>query len=75
MPMHCCNEGWKKIPENEPVFILRGKDNLAARTVRFWLAEAAASGVNSDKLARVVDHIRWLEEFAENNPEKMHLPD
>lgn len=35
-----------KIPEDEPVFLLRGQDKLAPSTVRFWAKEADLSGVN-----------------------------
>ncbi|HVQ43742.1 MAG TPA: hypothetical protein VMT30_02140 [Candidatus Saccharimonadia bacterium] len=32
------------IPDDEPVFLVRGSDAVAARTVRFWANEAEAKG-------------------------------
>lgn len=32
------------IPDDEPVFLIRGSDAVAARTVRFWAAVAEALG-------------------------------
>lgn len=36
--------------DDEPVFILVGRDLLAAATVRDWVTRATAAGVNPDKL-------------------------
>lgn len=35
-----------KIPENEPVFLLRGQDVLAAETLDFYARRCAESGVD-----------------------------
>jgi hypothetical protein len=32
------------IPDDEPVFLVRASDAIAARTVRFWANEAEAKG-------------------------------
>lgn len=75
MPKDCCKKFWNKIPDDVPVFTVVGWDSLASKTVRFWLAEAALAGVNADKLQRTINHIRDLDEYVANNPEKMKLPD
>ncbi len=37
----------QKIPADEPVFLLRGQDQHAAQTVRFWANEAEAAGAEA----------------------------
>jgi len=36
------------IPDDEPVFLVRGSDAVAVRTVRFWANEAEAKGAASN---------------------------
>ena len=54
---------WNKIEPQEPIFILRAQDKLAAATVKAWVAFARTHGVNSRKLheasALVVEMERW----------------
>jgi hypothetical protein len=40
-----------KAAENEPIFVLRGKDPIAAETVEAWIASAEARGIHSEKCA------------------------
>lgn len=40
----------RTIPPNEPVFVLRAQDELAARVVRDWAYRATEAGVNSEKV-------------------------
>jgi hypothetical protein len=42
------------IPDNEPVFLLRGQDQVAAETVRFWADRNDEAGGDPElsKLAR-----------------------
>ncbi len=44
-------EQLKKIPINEPVFILRARDPIAADIVRYWAWRAQCLHVNYDKVA------------------------
>jgi len=37
-----------KIPEDEPVFLLRGQDMAAPKTVEFWADEAEAIGAKKN---------------------------
>jgi len=39
-----------RIPDDEPIFILRGQDKLAAAVVRFWADRAEQAGVRSGKV-------------------------
>jgi hypothetical protein len=75
MPAKCCKEKFTKIPDNVPVFTLIGWDKLGIRTIRFWLAEAAANGVPVTKLRKVLDDLQWFEEYAEKEPGMMKMPD
>jgi len=37
-----------RIPEDEPVFLIRGQDKLAPSVIRSWALEAREFGVDSD---------------------------
>lgn len=75
MPKQCCKDTWEKIPDDEPVFIIRGKDKLAPRVMLLWLDAARDAGVNEDKLARVGEHLAAVIEFQEQHPERCKIPD
>lgn len=45
----------EKMPEWEPVFILRGRDPLAVGAIQEWIEEALAKGVHSVKVAAAKD--------------------
>lgn len=75
MPKDCCKEMWNKIPDDEPVFIIRGKDRLASRTVRYWIEEARNFGVKAEKLARAEEHLMDILNFKKEHPERMKIPD
>lgn len=40
---------------SEPVFVLRGQDNLAPSTIMFWVQEAQNNGVSKDKIRSAID--------------------
>lgn len=44
------------IPDDEPVFILRGQDKLAADTVRHWAILARDNGVSDDIIQMAREH-------------------
>ena len=41
---------WNRIPDDEPVFILRAQDEIAATVVRLWCVLASERGTPIDKL-------------------------
>lgn len=45
---HLQSDSFKE--DNEPVFILRGRDILAYQSVREWAMRAIEEGVNSEKV-------------------------
>lgn len=50
-----------KAPDDEPLFIMRGQDSIAADMVEKWVIFASAMGVNKRKLLEarnVVDEMR-----------------
>lgn len=75
MPSQCCKDTWEKIPDDEPVFIIRGKDLLALGPVRRWIEEANAAGVNDDKQNRAFEHLASIERFQLEHPERCKIPD
>jgi hypothetical protein len=42
---------YDKADPDEPIFVLRAQDALAARTVLFWAEEANKAGADSSKVA------------------------
>lgn len=64
-PKSCLN----KARADEPVFVLRAKDRLAAMTVRHWIA--MSEGLHEpDKLEEAEELAQKMEEWrAENDPE------
>lgn len=45
-----CIEYLKKLPPDEPVFLLRAQDALAVEAVERWAIRARAAGVNNHKV-------------------------
>lgn len=60
----------RRIPDEEPVFMLRGQDQLAPAIVRAWADAAEAAGVRSGKVA---DARRQADDMDQWQPKK--LPD
>jgi hypothetical protein len=44
-----------RVPDDEPVFLLRAQDLLADQTVKQWAYDARAAGVNKDKVTQALD--------------------
>jgi hypothetical protein len=64
-----------EIPEDEPIFIIRGKDKLATESVDDYLALAAARGCNSTFLKDLESVVSDFERFQARNPDVVKLPD
>lgn len=52
-----------KIPENEPVFLIRGQDLAAIPTLRYYMMAAVKVGAKQDVVDTVFDHIKLMEEW------------
>lgn len=59
------------IPDDEPVFLLRGQDPAAAKAVRAYIRYAAAIGVDEETLAALDT---WAEEMADYAERAQHGP-
>jgi hypothetical protein len=46
----------EEIPEDEPVFLLRGQDKLAHTVVRYWCALAEEEGVDPQMIRLAKKH-------------------
>lgn len=54
----------KGYAEDEPIFLLRGRDQLAADAVRHWGARASVAGVNGDKVVEALEIASAMERFS-----------
>jgi hypothetical protein len=75
MPSQCCKDTWEKIPDDEPVFILRAKDELAPYVLGEWITNALEHGVNADKVEGAERHLEEFQAFQKANPDRVKLPD
>lgn len=58
-PNSCLN----KAADDEPVFVLRAQDELAAETVRMWAAAASANGAAHDKVEEALSLASEMEQW------------
>ncbi len=64
------------IPEDEPVFLIRGQDRAGPATLRAWVELARAHGAADDILDLVVRHATAMESWQRNRAVKVpDLPD
>lgn len=45
-----------KIPDDEPVFLIRGQDACAAATVEYWARLAADNGASQSIVSKALEH-------------------
>ncbi|MGD9954249.1 MAG: hypothetical protein AB7S87_16890 [Burkholderiales bacterium] len=53
----------KQFRSDEPLFVLRGRDSLAAATVQHWAAKAHVAGVNPKKVMGALQLSAAMEKF------------
>lgn len=75
MPQQGCKDLWNNIPDDEPVFIVRGKDLLAADIVSTWMMAAARVGVSTTKLQAVEQVYRDIQDFQRCHADRCKIPD
>lgn len=61
---------YEKAGPDEPLFVLRANDKLAAATVRFWAAQATKFGVSLPKINEALEVAGQMESW-----KKRKLPD
>jgi hypothetical protein len=66
---------FNKVDAAEPLFVLRARDKLAARTLERWLELAKLNGVSAEKIASAEEDLGLFEAFATDNRGEMKLPD
>jgi len=60
-----------KIPDDEPIFVLRARDPVAPTIVRMWSMVAALMGVPAVKTTEARNFAYHMEEWQEKNGSKM----
>jgi hypothetical protein len=55
------------IPEDEPVFLLRGQDMTAPTVMWYWAQVAQHQGADSKIVLRVLDWAREVERYQQEN--------
>ena len=66
---------WNKIPDDEPVFILRGRDRAAPGTIRAWAERAKRMGCPTPKWQEAMDCAMAFEEWGRFNEGLVKVPD
>lgn len=63
------------IPEDEPVFLLRGQDRAAPAAIEAWIQEAQAQGAEQDILQKAQDQITRMIAWQDEQPGVSKTPD
>jgi len=50
-----------RIPDDEPIFVLRGKDKLAPHVIRAWAMLAELAGAPPGKISEARECARYIE--------------
>lgn len=73
------NESMKRVLQNtqpdEPVFVLCGRDALAPSIIREWASQAAARGAAHSKTASALVIAEKFEQWQEEHPDLVKVPD
>jgi hypothetical protein len=62
------------VPDDEPLFVIRGRDRLAIKAVKAYRQLAIEDGVDPDRIKLIDMRIAEYEQFAEDNPLSMKQP-
>jgi len=62
------------IPEDEPIFILRARDRLAATTITHYLTLAVQDRCTPYHLGGIVEALKAFVAFGVRNPDQMKQP-
>ena len=62
-----------KIPDNEPVFLIRGQDAVAPEVVEFWAAKAQEAGADSRMVDAARRHAQRMRQWQDEHWSK--IPD
>jgi hypothetical protein len=62
------------VPEDEPLFLLRGRDILAVKLLMAYLEISKEAGCNAYHFLKLGETVAGLVKFQEEHPERMKLP-
>lgn len=62
------------IPEDEPLFLLRARDNLAVKLIEAYFALSYEAGCNEYHFKKLDTVLEEFVQFAKNHPERMKQP-
>lgn len=66
---------WNRTADDEPVFILCGRDILAPEGVALWIARAKAAGVDPRKIKSAIAGLDRMQAWQLEHPERVKTPD
>ena len=64
----------ESIPVDEPLFLFRGRDNLALKTLMFYRECCVLDGCTEYQIKGIDEQIVKFVQFSMSNPEKMKQP-
>ena len=64
----------KEIPEDEPLFIFRGRDNLSITTLETYKNLCELANCTKEQINGIEGMIQKFKDFRKNNPDKMKQP-
>ena len=64
-----------KIPDDEPVFLIRAQDENFSEVVRYWCTLSLKSGVDPDMVSVANIHANAGDQWQEDNPDRVKVPD
>lgn len=64
-----------QIPEDEPVFLIRGQDRTAVFAVTAYVSNLRAQGAPAHVIARAQDQLDAIMAFQGENPSRVRMPD
>lgn len=64
-------DGSGKIPDDEPVFLVRAQDVVGPMTVRAWARNAELVGAEDDIIAHALEHAMLMEDWQDSYGRKV----
>lgn len=64
-----------RIPDDEPVFLLRGQDPVAPDTLRFWADQIEKINGHNELVGAVRRHAAAMEQYQVEMGDKVKVPD
>lgn len=64
----------ERIPEDEPVFILRGRDVLAGRTINYYAGQMIETGCDHRRIFELGGVFAEFMKFSSKHPDRMKQP-